>query len=85
MVDDERAAKNVDLRKKKPDYNPYQEETVDEFGNVSIYYGETCSEMTTYMRATAQCSVDACDHYQIFIPRTYFCIWLISDWCFNAF
>ena len=44
MVDDEKAAKNVDLRKKKPDYNPYQEETVDEFGNVSIYYGETCSE-----------------------------------------
>ena len=36
MVDDEKAAKNVDLRKGKPDYNPYQEETVDEFGNVSV-------------------------------------------------
>lgn len=35
MIDDERAAKNVELRKGKPDYNPYEEEEVDEYGNVS--------------------------------------------------
>ena len=35
IVDDEKAAKNVELKKGKPGYNPYDEEEVDEFGNVS--------------------------------------------------
>ncbi|XP_071504990.1 U4/U6.U5 tri-snRNP-associated protein 1-like [Diadema antillarum] len=32
MVDNERAAKNVELRKKKPDYKPYEEDEFDEEG-----------------------------------------------------
>lgn len=32
MMDDERAEKNIELRKKKPDYNPYDEADVDEYG-----------------------------------------------------
>lgn len=36
IVDDEKAAKNVELKKGKPGYNPYEEEEVDEYGNVSI-------------------------------------------------
>lgn len=43
IVDHERAAKNVELRKKKPDYNPYDD--FDEDGNVilqkNIYKHET--------------------------------------------
>lgn len=35
IVDDEKAAKNVELKKGKPDYNPYDEEELDELGNVS--------------------------------------------------
>ena len=35
IVDDEKATKNVELKKGKPGYNPYDEEEVDEFGNVS--------------------------------------------------
>ena len=35
VVEDEKAAKNVELKKGKPGYNPYEEEQVDEFGNVS--------------------------------------------------
>lgn len=35
IVDDEKAAKNVELKKGKPGYNPYDEEELDEFGNVS--------------------------------------------------
>ena len=35
IIDDEKAAKNVELRKGKPGYNPYEEEEVDEYGNVS--------------------------------------------------
>lgn len=34
MVDAEKAAKNVELKKSKPSYNPYEEEEVDELGNV---------------------------------------------------
>lgn len=33
MIDDERVNKNNELKKKKPDYNPYTED-IDEFGNV---------------------------------------------------
>ncbi|KAK3093097.1 hypothetical protein FSP39_011036 [Pinctada imbricata] len=32
MIDDERADKNKELRKKKPDYNPYDDGDVDEYG-----------------------------------------------------
>ncbi|XP_062604721.1 U4/U6.U5 tri-snRNP-associated protein 1-like, partial [Saccostrea cucullata] len=32
LVDDEKAEKNVELKKKKPDYNPYDTGDVDEFG-----------------------------------------------------
>ena len=35
IVDNEKAAKNVELKKGKPDYNPYADEEVDELGNVS--------------------------------------------------
>ena len=35
IVDDEKASKNVELKKGKPGYNPYDEEEVDELGNVS--------------------------------------------------
>ena len=38
IIDDEKAAKNVELRKGKPGYNPYEEEEVDEYGNVSLYF-----------------------------------------------
>ena len=35
MIDDERAAKNVELKKSKSTYNPYEEdEMVDDLGNV---------------------------------------------------
>ena len=34
MVDAEKAAKNVELKKGKSDYNAYAEEEVDELGNV---------------------------------------------------
>jgi U4/U6.U5 tri-snRNP-associated protein 1 len=35
IADDERAAKNVENKKKKPDYKPYEE--FDEDGNVSVF------------------------------------------------
>ena len=35
LMDDERADKNKELKKKKPDYNPYDEGDVDEFGMVN--------------------------------------------------
>ena len=35
MVEAEKAAKSVELKKGKPMYNPYEEEEVDELGNVS--------------------------------------------------
>ena len=35
MVEAELAAKNVELKKGKPGYNPYAEENVDDLGNVS--------------------------------------------------
>ena len=35
LLDNEKAAKNVELKKNKPGYNPYEEEEIDEFGNVS--------------------------------------------------
>lgn len=34
IVDDEKAEKNVELKKKKPDYNPYDAGDVDEYGMV---------------------------------------------------
>ena len=36
IIDSERAAKNLELRKKKPGYNPYDD--FDEDGNVRFYY-----------------------------------------------
>lgn len=41
IVDDEKAEKNVELKKKKPDYNPYDAGDVDEYGmviNVLLVY-----------------------------------------------
>jgi U4/U6.U5 tri-snRNP-associated protein 1 len=37
MVESEKAAKNVELKKGKPTYNPYDDEEVDELGNVSVW------------------------------------------------
>ena len=37
IIDNEKAAKNVELKRGKPGYNPYEEEEVDEYGNVSMY------------------------------------------------
>jgi len=34
MLESEKASKNVDLKKGKSVYNPYEKEEVDEFGNV---------------------------------------------------
>ncbi|XP_033632494.1 U4/U6.U5 tri-snRNP-associated protein 1-like [Asterias rubens] len=34
IIDDEKAAKNVELRKKKKDYKPYADDTIDEYGIV---------------------------------------------------
>jgi hypothetical protein len=34
LIDDEKAEKNVELKKKKPDYNPYDVGDVDEYGMV---------------------------------------------------
>lgn len=34
IVDDERATKNTELKKKKPDYKPYDEPELDEYGMV---------------------------------------------------
>ena len=34
MLDQEKAERNVDLKKQRPDYNPYETEEVDEYGNV---------------------------------------------------
>ncbi|XP_061162474.1 U4/U6.U5 tri-snRNP-associated protein 1-like isoform X2 [Saccostrea echinata] len=36
LVDDEKAEKNVELKKKKPDYNPYDTGDVDEFGMFKV-------------------------------------------------
>ena len=36
LLDDEKAAKNVELRKKKKDYRPYEEDTFDEYGVVRL-------------------------------------------------
>ena len=36
MIDDERANINVENKKKKPDYKPYDEPEFDEYGMVSI-------------------------------------------------
>ena len=35
MVDDEKADKFVELMKKKPDYNPYDDAEEDEYGMVT--------------------------------------------------
>ena len=35
MLDDEKATKNIELRKKKPAYKAYDEPEYDEFGVVS--------------------------------------------------
>ena len=35
LVEVEKASKNVEMKKGKPGYNPYEDEEVDEFGNVS--------------------------------------------------
>lgn len=37
IVDDERAEKNVENKKKKPDYKPYDEPQFDEYGMVCCY------------------------------------------------
>lgn len=37
MVDKERADKNVELRKKKPDYLPYADESVDDLAQVCLW------------------------------------------------
>ena len=34
LLDNEKAAKNVELKKLKPSYNPYTDDEVDEFGVV---------------------------------------------------
>ena len=34
IIDDEKAERNVTNKKKLPDYNPYDEPTIDEFGMV---------------------------------------------------
>ncbi len=39
MLDDERAAKNVTNKKKKPDYRPYDEPELDEYGMVYTHVG----------------------------------------------
>ena len=38
MLDDEKAYLNLERKKKKPDYNPYDEAHFDEYGVVSIKY-----------------------------------------------
>ena len=38
MIDDERANINVENKKKKPDYKPYDEPEFDEYGMVSIMH-----------------------------------------------
>ncbi len=37
MLEAEKASKNTELRKGKSEYNPYENEEVDEFGNVSLF------------------------------------------------
>ena|SRR6218665_1003265 len=37
MIDDEHAAKNVENKKRKPDYRPYDEPEYDEYGMVGIW------------------------------------------------
>ncbi len=37
LLDNEKATKNIELRKKKPAYKAYDEPEYDEFGVVSIY------------------------------------------------
>lgn len=36
IIDDEKAEKNVENKKKKPDYKPYDEPQFDEYGMVGI-------------------------------------------------
>lgn len=42
IVDNERYAKNVENKKKKPDYRPYEEPEFDEFGIVSCCRSVNC-------------------------------------------
>ena len=37
IVDDERAAENVENKKGKPDYRPYEDTEVDDYGMVGCY------------------------------------------------
>ena len=39
IIDDEKAAKNVELRKEKKDYKPYADDTIDEYGIVCQIMG----------------------------------------------
>lgn len=38
MIDDEHAAKNVETKKRKPDYKPYDEPEYDEYGMVGYWH-----------------------------------------------
>ena len=44
MVDAERALRNVENKKKKPDYNPYDDAEEDEYGMVG---NGVCGELTS--------------------------------------
>ena len=47
LLDSEKAEKNVELKKGKPDYNPYGDNEVDEFGVVNCSIDELqCGSVT---------------------------------------
>ena len=49
LVDEEKAEKNLELKKKKPDYNPYDAGDVDEYGMVRNYtIKKTCFVLYVY-------------------------------------
>ena len=57
IIDDERAEKNVDNKKKKPDYKPYDEPEFDEYGMVGVVL-EYFLSFFMYMGVTHWVSMD---------------------------
>ena len=60
LVDEEKAEKNLELKKKKPDYNPYDAGDVDEYGMVrktffkNMFLSYTCISLLNFKFITRE-------------------------------
>ena len=70
LLDTEKAAKNVENTKKKPDYNPYEEEEVDEFGNV---------RWPPFIPAALSCTCSVCVCVCVCVHVK--CVWYMCVYC----